>query len=71
MAELMKIHATGIKDGQKTARCDITISSPTELASLTEIDGYVLMNGSIAWDIANADLYGLKNGTWYKQTDNS
>ena len=67
MAELMEIHATGNNNGQKTARCDITISSPTELASLTEIDGYVLMNGSIAWDIENSDLYGLKDGTWYKQ----
>lgn len=69
MAEIMKIRATGIKDGQKTARCDITISSPTELSNLTELDGYVLMNGSIAWDIVNADLYGLQGGTWYKQTE--
>lgn len=70
MAEIMKIRATGIKDGQRTARCDIC-ADQTELANLTELEGYVLMNGSIAWDIANADLYGLKNGTWYKQTDNS
>lgn len=67
MVELMEIHATGSKNGQKTARCDITISSPTELSNLTELDGYVLMNGSIAWDIKNSDLYGLEDGTWYKQ----
>ena len=67
MVELMEIQATGSKNGQKTARCDITISSPTELSNLTELDGYVLMNGSIAWDIKNSDWYGLEDWTWYKQ----
>lgn len=70
MAELMKIHATGTIGGEKAARCDILATS-TELASLTSIDGYALMNGSVAWDVANKDLYGLQSGTWYKQTDNS
>lgn len=67
MAELLEIQATGTINGERAARCDILASSE-ELENLTCIDGYVLMNGSIAWDIANADLYGLKNGTWYKQT---
>ena len=66
MAEIMKIRATGIKDGQRTALCDIC-ADQTELANLTTIDGYSLMNGSIAWDIKNSDLYGLEDGTWYKQ----
>lgn len=67
MVELMKIRATGSHNGVSTARCDIKISDPTELESLTAIEGYSLMNGSIAWDIKNSDLYGLEDGTWYKQ----
>ena len=67
MAEIMEIHETGYVNGARAARMDLTIRTPTELASLTAVSGYALMNGSIAWDIVNSDLYGLQDGTWYKQ----
>lgn len=69
MAELLEIQATGTINGERAARCDILASSE-ELENLTCIDGYVLMNGSFAWDVVNKSIYALQNGTWYKQTNN-
>ena len=47
-------------------RAEIIVDSVTELP--TEINGNVLIMGSIAWDVSTGDFYGLDStGTWYKQ----
>lgn len=67
MAELLNKYGDTNIGGNKAARCEVRLDSLSELSTLTEIDGYTLTDGSIAWDIENGDFYALKNGTWYNQ----
>lgn len=67
MAELLQTYGDTILNGHKAARCDIRLDSLSELSNLTEIDGYTLKDGSLAWDVETGMFYGLKNGTWYNQ----
>lgn len=67
MAELLQKDGDTIIGGHKAARCDIRLDSLSELSTLTEIDGYTLKDGSLAWDVETGNWYALKNGTWYNQ----
>ena len=67
MAELIQKYADTYIGGQKAARCEIRLDSLSELSTLTEIDGYQLTDGSLAWDVETGAFYGLKEGTWYNQ----
>lgn len=67
MAELLNKYGDTYIGGHKAARCDILLDSLSELSTLTEIDGYTLLNGSCAWDPETGNWYAKKNETWYNQ----
>lgn len=54
--------------GRSVNRVEIDVDSASDLPAADDIDGILLYQGSIAWDISTGDFYGLKSdGTWYKQ----
>lgn len=54
--------------GRSVNRLEIDVDSASDLPAIDAIDGILLYQGSIAWDISTGDFYGLKSdGTWYKQ----
>lgn len=49
-------------------RVEIDVDTASDLPDADDIEGILLYQGSIAWDISTGDFYGLKsNGTWVKQ----
>ena len=67
MAQLLNKCGDTYIEGKKAARCEVKLDDLSELSTLTEIDGYTMVDGSIAWDIETGDFYALKDGTWYNQ----
>lgn len=54
--------------GRSVNRLEIDVDSASDLPAADDIDGILLYQGSIAWDISTGDFYGLRSdGTWYKQ----
>lgn len=53
---------------KSVVRAELDIDSASDLPAADGIDGMLLFQGSIAWDISTGDFYGLQSdGTWKKQ----
>jgi len=48
---------------------ELNVDSSADLPAYDAIPGFILAQGSIAWDISTGDFYGLNSsGVWIKQT---
>lgn len=60
-----------IVNGERLSEVIIEVDCDTasDLPTVYELDGRVIGQGSIAWDISTGDFYGLNSsGVWIKQT---
>lgn len=60
-----------IVNGERLSKVVIEVDCDTssDLPTATELEGRILAQGSVAWDISTGDFYGLNSsGVWIKQT---
>ena len=54
--------------GRSVNRVEIDVDTASDLPAADDIDGILLYQGSIAWDISTGDFYGMQSdGTWCRQ----
>ena len=56
------------EDGKAVVRAVLEVASPEEIPTIDGIEGRILHQGSLAWDVTSGEVYALSSGgTWSKQ----
>ena len=69
MLRILRSEIKQTNGNEKYVVADIAVSSADELT--TEYNEYHFLDTSICWVISTGEFYGLADGTWYKQGNNS
>ena len=69
MLTILKEKFMSFDDPNAVIIAELAVDSKTELPEADGIEGRILSQGTLAWEISTGDFYGLKsNGTWVNQT---
>ena len=69
MLTILKEKFMSFDDPNAVIIAELAVDAKTELPEADGIEGRILSQGTLAWEISTGEFYGLKsNGTWVNQT---
>lgn len=69
MLTILKEKFMSFDDPNAVIIAELAVDAKTELPEADGIEGRILAQGTLAWEISTGEFYGLRsNGTWVNQT---